>query len=81
MKVYSKDELKDLLEEAGLRDVTIHGKLGALAAVSVKPVTALYAAKRKLKLSSIPYGRLTAAALSAAALGLAAYGVSRKYRS
>lgn len=81
MKVYSKDELKDLLEEAGLRDVTIHGKLGALAAVSVKPVTALDAAKRKLKLSSIPYGRLTAAALSAAALGLAAYGVSRKYRS
>ena len=81
MKVYSKGELKELLEDAGFRDVTIRSRLGALAVSSEKPVTPLDAARKKLKLSSIPYGKLTAAALSAAALGLAAYGASRKYRS
>lgn len=81
MKVYSKGELKELLEDAGFRDVTVRSRLGALAVSSEKPVTPLDTARKKLKLSSIPYGKLTAAALSAAALGLAAYGASRKYRS
>lgn len=79
MKVYSKNDLKELLEEAGFRDVTIHSRLGALAVETTKPVTPLYAARKKMHLSSIPYGKLTAAAISAAALGLAAYGASRKY--
>lgn len=81
MKVYGRSDLKELLEDAGFRDVTIRSRLGALAVVSEKPVTPLDTARRKLHLSSIPYGKLTAAALSAAALGLAAYGASRKYRS
>lgn len=81
MKVYSRNDLKEFLEDAGFRDVTIRSRLGALAVSSEKPVTPLDAARKKLKLSSIPYGKLTAAALSAAALGLAAYGASRKYRS
>ena len=81
MKVYSRNDLKEFLENAGFRDVTIRSRLGALAVSSEKPVTPLDAARKKLKLSSIPYGKLTAAALSAAALGLAAYGASRKYRS
>ena len=81
MKVYGREDLKELLEDAGFRDVTIRSRLGALAVVSEKPVTPLDTARRKLHLSSIPYGKLTAAALSAAALGLAAYGASRKYRS
>lgn len=81
MKVYSRNDLKEFLEDAGFRDVTIRSRLGALAVSSEKPVTPLDAARKKLKLSSIPYGKLTAATLSAAALGLAAYGASRKYRS
>ncbi|WP_301959464.1 class I SAM-dependent methyltransferase [uncultured Dialister sp.] len=81
MKVYGREDLKELLEDAGFRDVTIRSRLGALAVVSEKPVTPLDTARKKLRLSSIPYGKLTAAALSVAALGLAAYGASRKYRS
>lgn len=79
MKVYRPKELKEYLEEAGFRNVDVHSRLSALAVTSVKPLSVLDQAKKRLKLSSsIPYGKLTAIAVSAAALGLAAYGVSRK---
>lgn len=79
MKVYSKKELKEYLEDAGFRNVTSRSKLSALTVTSVKPLSVLDQAKKRLKLSpSIPYGKLTAIAVSAAALGLAAYGASRK---
>lgn len=79
MKVYGKKELKEYLEDAGFRNVSAKSRLSALAVTSVKPLSVLDQAKKRLKLSSsLPYGKLTAIAVSAAALGLAAYGASRR---
>ena len=78
MKIYNKEELKDLLEEAGFRDVSADSRMGALSVTAKKPSTLLDSAKRKLQQSTFPKRNLTTLAVSAAALGLVAYGISKR---
>ncbi|MEE3452735.1 class I SAM-dependent methyltransferase [Dialister sp.] len=75
----SAEDIKDLLEEAGFRDVEMLSRFGGLAVTSVKPVSLVTSAKRKLNLpETLPYGKMAgAAALGFAALGIA-LAMSRK---
>lgn len=78
MKAFSAQDIKDLLEGAGFRDVETLSRFGGLAVTGVKPVSLLTGAKRRLNLpETFPYGKTAgAAALGFAALGFAALGIA-----
>lgn len=79
MQAYGRDDIRDLLEDAGFRDVETASRLGALVVTAVKPLSLPARAKRRLNLpDTIPYSKLAVAALGVLALGAAAAAAASK---
>lgn len=80
MNALSAQDVKDLLEDTGFRDVETLSRFGGLAVTGMKPVSLVTSAKRKLNLpETLPYGKMAAcAALGFTALGIALAASRRK---